>query len=175
MIRRCVSCLTVEELVEDLPPGPAGPAGEAGPQGDPGPAGAAGAQGDPGPAGAAGAQGDPGPAGPPGATTAVGVSYDNVASGLAATDVQAALDEIVASALPVANFERTSQIGLTAAVAATDSSATHTFNGPLTFAWSGAGLIFGTPTAVSTTISASAAGQYPQTHIPQLKFDQITV
>ncbi|MFA5670722.1 MAG: hypothetical protein WC967_15915, partial [Balneolaceae bacterium] len=54
-------------------PGPAGPAGAQGPQGDPGPAGPAGAQGpqgDPGPAGPAGAQGpqgDPGPAGPAGA------------------------------------------------------------------------------------------------------------
>ena len=163
MMRRCVSCLTVEELVEELPPGPAGPQGDPGPTGAAGPAGATGSAGA---TGAAGPQGDPGPAGPtgpPGATTAVGVSYDNVASGLAATDVQAALDEIVASALPVANFERTSQIGLTAAVAAMDSSATHTFNGPLTYVWSGAGLTFGTPTAASTTIAAAVAGQYTLT------------
>ncbi len=94
---------------------------------------------------------------------AVGVSYDNVASGLAATDVQAALDELVASALPVASFERISKIALTAVFDGGASSGTQDGNA-LTYAWSASGgpgvAIFDSPSAAVTSVAYTEPGQY---------------
>lgn len=69
--------------------GPRGPEGREGPAGQPGIAGPPGEKGDPGP------QGEPGVDGLDGGdiTDASQLPYDNTASGLTATDVQAAIDE----------------------------------------------------------------------------------
>ena len=99
--------------------GPQGEQGERGPQGATGATGATGAQGEQGPEGEQGPQGEQGPAGegvPAGGSagqflkkssstdydsewsdiTASEVEYDNTSSGLAANDVQGAIDEIIA-------------------------------------------------------------------------------
>jgi hypothetical protein len=72
--------------------GPTGPTGATGPTGPTGPAGATGPTG-------VGATGATGPTGPGGAASAI--TYDNATSGLAATNTQAAIDELQAEKEPL--------------------------------------------------------------------------
>jgi surface protein len=96
------------------PPGPTGPVGPIGPQGPIGPLGPEGPEGPQGPLGAEGPEGPQGPAGP---ADAEDVTYDNTTSGLAAIDVQAAIDELVATSLSGAATDITYDNALTNLVA----------------------------------------------------------
>jgi surface protein len=96
------------------PEGPIGPAGPIGPEGPLGPEGPIGPQGPIGPLGPEGPEGPQGPAGP---ADADDVTYDNTASGLAAIDVQAAIDELVATSLSGAATDITYDNALTNLVA----------------------------------------------------------
>jgi surface protein len=96
------------------PEGPIGPAGPIGPEGPLGPAGPIGPEGPLGPEGPIGPQGPQGPAGP---ADADDVTYDNTASGLVAIDVQAAIDELVATSLSGAATDITYDNTLTNLVA----------------------------------------------------------
>jgi hypothetical protein len=96
------------------PEGPIGPAGPIGPEGPLGPEGPIGPQGPIGPLGPEGPQGPQGPAGP---ADADDVTYDNTTSGLVAIDVQAAIDELVATSLSGAATDITYDNTLTNLVA----------------------------------------------------------
>lgn len=63
-------------------------------------------------------------------------------------------------ALPVASFEVTERIGLTAVLDASPSAAIFGGNGPLVYAWSGPGLTFDAPAGTITGVTAAGPGTY---------------
>lgn len=63
---------------------------------------------------------------------------------------------------PGVSIRRSSKIGLTAALVA-EANEFLTLNAPLTYAWTGVGLTFGTPAAATTTATATSPGEYTAT------------